>query len=70
MKKSIIYWSVLAAILVSGCRKIEEDGEVIIVPGGGNGGGNTAQTITLQGRITADTVLRKQNTYILKGLVL
>jgi hypothetical protein len=69
MKKSIIYWSVLAVILFSGCRKIEEDGEVIIVPGGGNGGGNTAQTITLQGRITADTVLRKQNTYILKGLV-
>ncbi|MEI9809946.1 MAG: hypothetical protein WDO16_19925 [Bacteroidota bacterium] len=42
--------------------------EVIIVPGGGSGG-PSGTTITLQGRIDADTILRKQNTYILKGLV-
>ena len=70
MKKYIIYLSAIAAVVVTSCRKIETDGEkeVIIVSTGG-GGGNTGTTITLQGRINADTVLRKQNTYILKGLV-
>ncbi|MFN8289238.1 MAG: hypothetical protein U0U70_03155 [Chitinophagaceae bacterium] len=70
MKKYIIYLSAIAAVAVTSCRKIETDGEkeVIIVSTGG-GGGNTGTTITLQGRINADTVLRKQNTYILKGLV-
>src|SRR5205809_763400 len=55
------------ALFSIGCRKIEMDGEkeVIII----NGGGNTGQTITLQGRNKADTVLHKQKTYILKGLV-
>ncbi len=69
MKKYILYATALAAISVSSCRKIEMDGEkeVIIVNGGGTP--TTGQTITLQGRINADTILRKQNTYILKGLV-
>ena len=40
---------------------------MVVVNGGGSG--TTGQTITLQGRINADTILRKQNTYILKGLV-
>src|SRR5687767_8991100 len=67
MKKSIFYLSLLTIIISSGCRKIEMDGEkeVIII----NGGGTSGQTITLQGRINADTILRKENTYILKGLV-
>src|SRR5688572_6342645 len=67
------YFFLLAGIVTLGfssCRKIESDGQVIIVNnGGGNGGGTSGQTITLQGRINADTVLRKGNTYILKGLV-
>ena len=67
MKKLILLASV-ASMLVAGCRKIESDGQVIIVDGGG-GSGSTGQTITLQGRINADTLLRKENTYILKGLV-
>lgn len=69
MKKLILYSAILLAAF-SSCRKIETDGEkeVIIVPGGG-GGGTGGQTITLQGRISADTVLRKENTYILKGKV-
>jgi hypothetical protein len=70
MKTKILYLAVVAAIFSFGCRKIEMDGETVYLPGGGGGGGNnTGQTITIQGRITADTVFRKQNTYILKGLV-
>jgi hypothetical protein len=70
MKKSIFYLAAITAVAFASCRKIETDGEkeIVIVPGGG-GNGNTGQTIILQGRINADTVLRKQNTYILKGLV-
>lgn len=71
MKKYILYATALMAIAVTSCRKIETDGEiqVVVVNGGGGGGTTTGQTITLQGRINADTVLRKANTYILKGLV-
>ncbi|MBK6380562.1 MAG: hypothetical protein IPO01_08680 [Chitinophagaceae bacterium] len=72
MKKYILYTAAIMAITVSSCRKIETDGEiqVVVVNGGGGGGGSTTgQTITLQGRINADTVLRKANSYILKGIV-
>ena len=70
MKKYILYAAALMALTVNGCRKIETDGEIqVVVVNGGGGGGTTGQTITLQGRINADTVLRKANAYILKGLV-
>lgn len=72
MKKYFIGLTALAAITSTGCRKIEMDGEkeiVIVNPPPGNGGSGTGTTITLQGRINADTILRKQNTYILKGPV-
>ena len=71
MKQSLFLLTALATLAWSGCRKIESDGEiqVVVVNGGGSGSGTTGQTITLQGRIGADTVLKKQNTYILKGLV-
>jgi hypothetical protein len=69
MKKYILYLTAIAALTVTGCRKIETDGEIQVVVVNGGGGGTTGQTITLQGRINADTILRKQNTYILKGLV-
>lgn len=70
MKKYILGLSALAAISITGCRKIETDGEkeIVIINGGGSGS-TSGQTIYLQGRINADTILRKQNTYILKGLV-
>lgn len=70
MKKKIFFLAAFSALLIAGCRKIEMDGEkeVIIVPGGGNGGGS-GTTITLTGRINADTILRKENTYILKDKV-
>ncbi len=70
MKKSFFYLVAILAIAVTSCRKIETDGEkeiiVITQPGGG---GSTGQTITLKGRINADTLLRKENTYILDGPV-
>jgi hypothetical protein len=69
MKKYILYLTGIAALINVGCRKIEMDGEKEIVIVNGPGGGSTGQTITLEGRINADTTLRKQNTYILKGLV-
>lgn len=74
MKKYILLFTAISALAISGCRKIETDGEPFIInqPGGGGGGGGTTpggQTITLSGRISADTTLRKENTYILKGLV-
>ncbi|HEU5165963.1 MAG TPA: hypothetical protein VFU29_10515 [Chitinophagaceae bacterium] len=70
MKKNIFNLVAISAVLITSCRKIEMDGEkeVIIVNGGG-GGGTTGQTITVSGRINADTTFRKANTYILKGLV-
>lgn len=70
MKKYIFYAAALISIATLSCRKIETDGEPIIVQvGGGNGGSTTGQTIYLTGRINADTLLRRENTYILQGLV-
>ncbi len=70
MKTKFFLFITIFALSVTACRKIETDGQIQVVtittPGTG---GTTGQTITLQGRITADTVLRKNNTYILKGLV-
>jgi hypothetical protein len=68
MKKDIFGVVALTGLAITGCRKIETDGEIQVVVVNG-GGSTTGQTITLQGRINADTILRKQNTYILKGLV-
>src|SRR6185436_18431883 len=68
MKKNIFYLVALATIAITCCRKIEMDGEPIIVQQPG-GGGTTGQTITISGRINADTTFHKANTYILTGLV-
>lgn len=67
MKKALLFATALTALLATSCRKIETDGEKEIVYVGGDGSGGA--TIVLEGRIGADTVLRRQNTYILKGLV-
>jgi hypothetical protein len=70
MKKYILSAVAVSALLVTGCRKIESDGEIqVVVVNTGGGGSTTGETITLTGRIAADTILRKKNTYILKGLV-
>jgi hypothetical protein len=70
MKKYILYAVALISLSVTSCRKIESDGEIqVVVVNSGGGSTTTGQTIILQGRINGDTVLRKANTYILKGLV-
>lgn len=71
MKKNIFALAAFAALIVSGCRKIEMDGEkeVVVITQPGTGNGTTGQTITLEGRIDADSTLHKENTYILKGKV-
>lgn len=69
MKKYIFYLLAIGAVVFTGCRKIETDGEIQVVVVNGGGNSTTGETITLTGRINADTVLRKQNTYILKGIV-
>ncbi len=70
MKKYILYLVALTGLAITSCRKIETDGEKeIVIVNGGGGGTTTGQTITLTGRINADTTLRKINTYILKGPV-
>lgn len=71
MKKSIFLVIAAAMITFIGCRKIEVDGEkeIIIVNSGGGGNTTTGKTIILEGRINADTTLRKENSYILKGKV-
>src|SRR4030095_3002206 len=69
MKNCLRFLAWPAALALNSCRKIETDGQVIVVTAPGGGGGSTGQTITVVGRINADTTFRKQNTYILKGLV-
>ncbi len=73
MKKYTIYFSALvafAALAVTGCRKIESDGEkeIVIITEPGSGG-SAGQTITLRGRIDSSMTLHKENTYILTGFV-
>lgn len=68
MKQFILILSAIAAFSVSGCRKIESDGEKEIIYVG-TPGGSGGSTIVLQGRINEDLNLKKENTYILKGLV-
>ncbi|HMK03371.1 MAG TPA: hypothetical protein VK489_04235 [Ferruginibacter sp.] len=69
MKKYLLILTAIVALSNTACRKIETDGQIVLVPTGGGGGGTTGQTITVQGRITSDTIFRKANTYVLKGLV-
>ncbi len=69
MKKNVFYLAIAAALFSTGCRKIEADGEKEVIFITQPGSGSNGQTIILQGRINADTVLRKQNNYVLKGLV-
>ena len=69
MKKVTVLALAISMLATQSCRKIETDGEIQVVVVNGGSSNTTGQTITLQGRISADTILRKQNTYILKGLV-
>jgi hypothetical protein len=69
--KKLLTISFIAAFAFTSCRKlVVDDNEGGNNNGnGGNGGGATGQTITLEGKITKDTLLKAGNVYILKGLV-
>src|SRR5687768_16696244 len=67
--KKLFYLAAFAAIISSGCRKIVEDGNTVIVPGPNPGNGTTGQAITLKGKLDKDTVLRAANSYTLEGIV-
>lgn len=69
MKRILLYATALTIISAVSCRKIEEDSQTVIVNPGTGTGNAGGQSITLTGRITSDTTLRKANTYILSGLV-
>ncbi len=68
MKKFILCLSALSALAITSCRKIEVDGETVIVPGPPTSGGGT-KTVTLSGRITKDTTLLKGDANFLNGPV-
>ena len=56
-----------ATTVISGCRKIEVDGD-----GGNNtggGGGGTTENLILSGKINTDRTLKSGNTYKLRGIV-
>jgi hypothetical protein len=68
MKKYIAYLAAFTALSVTGCRKIESDGQiqVVVVNGGGT---STGKTVTLSGRLTKDTTLLAADDNNIKGLV-
>ncbi|RYF86401.1 MAG: hypothetical protein EON98_03775, partial [Chitinophagaceae bacterium] len=68
MKKNIFLLASLVAMVTLSCRKIEMDGQIVIVTQPGDGG-STGQTITLKGRIDSNMTLTKQNTYVLQDKV-
>jgi hypothetical protein len=69
MKKYFLALSALAALAITSCRKIETDGDKEIVYVNQGSGSSTGQIIVLQNKINTDIVLKKENTYILKGIV-
>ena len=70
MKKYILSFASLLALVTFSCRKIETDGEKeIVVINGGGAGSATGKRVELSGRITKDTTLRKGDENILKGKV-
>ncbi len=65
MKKLLFYSVLFSAIVISSCRKIEVDGETIVV----GGGGTATENPILEGRITENKTLKASTTYKLRGLV-
>ena len=65
MKKILLY-GIMAAIITSGCRKIEVDGD----DSSNGGGGGQEESLVLSGKINPDRTLKAGNTYKLRGIVL
>ena len=69
MKKYFFYIAAITSISISACRKIEMDGEPIIVNVPGTGGGTSGKTVTLSGHVTKDTTLLAIDNNFISGLV-
>jgi len=69
MKKILFYVAAITSLSITACRKIEMDGEPIIVSVPGSGGGTGGKTVTLSGHITRDTALLAIDNNILSGIV-
>jgi hypothetical protein len=68
--KHFLTLALVAIIALGSCRKLVVDNNGTNNNNNNNGGGSdNGTTITLEGKITSDTVLRAKNIYILKGLV-
>jgi hypothetical protein len=63
--KKLLAFSALIAVLSTGCRKIEMDGESTEKPDNGNG----TENAILEGRISENRTLKAGTTYKLRGLV-
>ena len=66
--KKLFYLGAMIAVVISGCRKIQVDGNV---NGGNPGGGDPTKTenTILEGRISQNLTLKAAYTYKLRGLV-
>jgi hypothetical protein len=69
MKKYFFYIAAITSISISACRKIEMDGEPIIVNVPGTGGGGTGKTVTLSNHVTKDTTLFAVDNNFISGIV-
>ncbi len=65
--KKLINYALGALILLSSCRKIQED--VIIYQNGNGGGSDTTDNLVLEGKISADRTLKAGKTYKIRGIV-
>lgn len=63
--KKLISYSLVLVVLFSSCRKIQED--IIIYGGGGND--STQENTILEGKISADRVLKSNYVYKIRGIV-
>ncbi len=71
MKKYVLGLAAIIALSTVACRKIESDGEPVIieVPGGNGGGTTTGKTVRLTGNITKDTTLHAADNNTISGFV-
>ena len=63
--KSLAQMAFVIIILLTGCRKIEIDGDGI----GNGGGGNSGDNYILSGKYNTDKILEAGKTYTLRGIV-
>lgn len=61
--KRFTFFALILFTIISGCRKIEIDGN------DNSGGGGTNENLVLSGRINTDRTLKTGNTYKLRGIV-